>query len=78
MSRHLVSRVDSPGADGEVDDAVVVRLEHLVVVEHLVSESVQSVQRDTDICGRHPFLSTNRILFINTNIIIVSIRLFIA
>lgn len=53
---HEVSADVSPSPHGEVGDGVVVGLEHLGIVEDLVPERVESVQRHSDVCCRHPVL----------------------
>lgn len=53
---HEVSADVSPSPHGEVRDGVVVGLEHLGVVEDLVPERVEPVQRNSDVGGRHPVL----------------------
>ena len=46
-----------PAADGEVWDGVEVRAKHVGVTEHFISERVDSIENDTDIGCRHPFLT---------------------
>lgn len=41
---------------GDVGDGVPVGLQHLLVVEYLVSEGVQTVEGDSDVGGCHPQL----------------------
>lgn len=53
---HEVSADVSPSPHGEVGDGVVVGLEHLGVIEDLVPEGVEPVQRHSDVGGRHPVL----------------------
>ena len=47
---------NSPRSDGEVRDCIEIRSQHLLIAEHLVAESVQSVQRDAYVGGGHPLL----------------------
>ena len=60
-----VSVAGTPRAHGHVGDGVVVRLEHLVVAEYVVTEGIQLVQRYTDVRGLYPFLD-ERIYDVNT------------
>lgn len=45
-----------PATHGEIRDGVEVGAQHFSVLEELVSESVESVQRDEQVSGCHPFL----------------------
>lgn len=49
-----------PGAYGEIGDGVEVGSQHLGVLEELVSESVEPVQRDQQVGGCHPLLYRER------------------
>jgi hypothetical protein len=42
--------------DRNVGDGVEVGLEHLSVAEHFIAERVETIEGDSDICGRHPLL----------------------
>lgn len=57
---HEASADFSPSPHGEVGDGVVVGLEHLGVVEDLVPERVEPVQRHSDVGGRHPVLRRHK------------------
>lgn len=50
-----------PAAHREVRDGVEVGAQHLGVFEQLVSESVESVQRDEQVGGGHPFLKERQV-----------------
>lgn len=50
-----------PAAHREVRDGVKVGAQHLGLFEQLVSESVESVQRDEQVGGGHPFLKERRV-----------------
>ena len=45
-----------PGAYGEIGDGVEVGSQHLGVLEELISECVEPVQRDEQVSGCHPLL----------------------
>jgi len=46
----------APAAHSDARNGVVIGLEHLRVVEHLVAERVQAIQRDADVGGGHPLV----------------------
>lgn len=48
-----------PAADREVRDGVIVGLQHLGILEDIVSERVEPVQRDEEVGAGHPLLSSS-------------------
>jgi len=52
----LHSCVYSPAPHGEIRYGIKIRAKHFSIFEELISKSVQSVQRDENICSRHPVL----------------------
>lgn len=61
VDEHEVSADVSPSPHGEVGDGVVVGLEHLGVIEDLVSKRVEPVQGHSDVGGRHPVLRRHNV-----------------
>ena len=53
-----LDRFHIPATNSEVGDGVEIRLEHIRVSEHLVSEGVDAVQHDSDVRRSHPVLDT--------------------
>lgn len=49
-----------PATHGEIRDGIKVRAQHFGVLEELVSESVEPVQRDEQVGGGHPFLEKKK------------------
>lgn len=54
-AKHLL-----PATHGEIRDGIKVRAQHFGVLEELVSESVEPVQRDEQVGGGHPFLGEKK------------------
>lgn len=54
-TKHLL-----PATHGEIRDGIKVRAQHFGVLEELVSESVEPVQRDEQVGGGHPFLGKKK------------------
>lgn len=56
---HALARVSvtlATCSDSNVADGIEIRLEHLRISEDLITEGVQTIQRDTNVCGCHPVL----------------------
>lgn len=58
-SWHTTKRL-LPATHGEIRDGIKVRAQHFGVLEELVSESVEPVQRDEQVGGGHPFLGKKK------------------